>query len=239
MLEIVYHCNPQQPHQVEHGQWFAAGFKRHGIDLTITPNAHHLADVHIVSGPHYARRLWQGHPRVILLDRAYYHEGKTGRWHSMDWVSLGWMNSMGIQVHRAGTGRAPPERQPIKTEGGTIFFADYCGPVEEADTVRLHPANETPTETLEEAISRHRHAIGYTSTALVQAALAGLTFECRVPDYIMSRPDWLEVLPYADWRWDEIASGEAWEHFRHDIDIGDCPGDRAGIAERRETALPY
>jgi len=156
---------------------------------------------------------WLGHPRTILLDRAYYHEEKTGRWASMDWVSLGWMRADGGRRFHAGSGRPPPAIEDRPLQGGTIFLADYGGPVEPADTVRRHPADQRPTEDLHTALRRHRTAIGYRTTALVAAALAGLEIICKDPRNIVAEPNWLDLLPYADWHWTEIESGSAWEHL--------------------------
>ncbi len=172
------------------------------------------ADVHIVSGPHYAKDVWQGHPRTVLLDRAYYHDGKSGRWRSMDWVSLGWLREDGGRKFRAGSGRASPEIEERPAAGGTIFLADYGGPVEPADTVRRHPDEEKSSEPLRAVLRRHRTAIGYQTTALVAAALAGLEIVCRDRRNILSEPNWRELLPYADWHWSEIESGAAWEHLK-------------------------
>lgn len=225
MLDIVYHCNTAQPHQVEHGQWLEAGLKRHGIKLRIATASHAPGDIHIVSGPHYAKRLWQGHARVLLLDRALYHDGRSGRWHSMDWVSLGWMNHLGGRKYRVGEGRIPPVVKPKRTAGGTIFLADWNGQVEDADTVRLHPDNEKYNEPLIDCLRRHRKAIGYMTTALVTAALEGLEIECRDVRSILAQPDWLDALPYADWHSDEIGNGDFWEHFKHDLDASNSPAN--------------
>jgi len=171
------------------------------------------ADIHIVSGPHYAKSVWQGHDRVVLLDCAYYHDEKT-RWRSTDWVSLGWMREDGGRRFRTGTGRTPPEVQERPNEGGTIFLADFGGVIEPADTVRRHPAEEAPREPLHAALRRHRKAVGYRTTALVAAALAGLEIICKDTRNILAERNWLELLSYADWHYSEIESGEAWEHLR-------------------------
>lgn len=176
------------------------------------------ADVHIVSGPHFAKSHWIGHPRTILLDRAYWHDEKSGQWASMDWVSLGWIRSDGGRTFRAGSGRAKPDVKSQPESGGSIFLADFGGPYEQADTVRRHPVEDYSAESLRDALRRHRVAIGYQTTALVTAALEGLEIECKHSSNIMSEPNWLDLLPYADWHWSEIESGEAWEHLKHDCD---------------------
>jgi len=131
----------------------------------------------------------------------------------MDWVSLGWLRADGGRDFRTGAGRSAPQIEDKPETGGSIFLADYGGPIEPADTVRRHPAEEAPQETLREALRRHRLAIGYQTTALVTAALAGLDFICKDPRNILWEENWIELLPYADWHWSEIESGEAWEHL--------------------------
>jgi hypothetical protein len=38
----------------------------------------------------------------------------------------------------------------------------------------------------------------------VEAALEGLQIVCKDPRHILNQPDWLELLPYADWGYDEL-----------------------------------
>lgn len=191
----------------------ARGFKRLGLEAEITHSPTSVADVHVVSGPHFAKQHWIGHPKTIWLDRAYYHEEKSGRWASMDWVSLGWLRSDGGREFGLGYGRKPPNVEDRPHDGGTIFLADYGGPVERADTIRRHPQEERPAEGLRDALRRHRIAVGYQTTALVTAGLCGLEIVCKDARNIMAESNWLELLPYADWHWTEIESGEALEHL--------------------------
>jgi hypothetical protein len=122
------------------------------------------------------------------------------------------MNEHGGRGFRVGSGKKPPEiGQNHGT--GTIFLGDYNGKTHEADTIRLHPMNKTYSEPLTAALSRHHKAIGYRTTALVKAALMGLEVECLDPENIIYQPNWRELLPYADWHYSEIESGEAWEHL--------------------------
>jgi len=212
-MDATFHCNFTQPHQIEHAQWFKKGLAKHNIKLRVTNDIQQEADVHIVSGPHYAKQYWLNHPKVILLDRALYHQDKPNKWHSMDWLSIGWMKD-GSREFKIGHGRKSPIPKTRSTGTGTIFLADYNGPVEHADTVRLHPANEHNREPLYDALLRHAHAIGYNTTALVTAALKGLEVTCKDKRNIMYQKNWLEILPYADWRYSEIESGELWEHLQ-------------------------
>lgn len=213
-MHVAIHIS-QLSHQLEHAQWFKAGLKKHGIDLTITHDINLEADIHIVSGPHYAKQRWLGHP-TILIDRAIIpdHQTRSGKWDSEDWLSIGWMNKDGGRDYKIGAGRNPPPRKDRGAERGSIFLADYNGPVEQADTVRLHPARKHYKRSLLDDLRRHAIAIGYTTSALVTAGLEGLEVVCREPTNIMNRPDWYEVLPYADWRYDEIQSGAIWEQLQ-------------------------
>ena len=134
----------------------------------------------------------------------------------MAWVSLGWLRPDGGRRFIAGQGRPAPAIR-ANTGKGTIFLADYFGPIEAADTVRLHPVNGTNDETLTDALRRHDTAIGYQTTALVTAALEGLAIICKDRRNIMSAQNWHSLLPFADWRYDEIIAGAAWEHLCQQI----------------------
>ena len=123
------------------------------------------------------------------------------------------MNSAGGRDFVAGVGRESPEIKDNATGRKSIFLADYDGPIEEADTVRLHPAHANYPKTLLESLREHGKAIGYTTTALVTAALEGLEVTCLSEQNIMSQPNWLELLPYTDWHLSEIESGELWSHL--------------------------
>ncbi len=213
---ITFHCNFTLPHQIEHGQWLKQGLEAHGHTLRIDGSPTSESDVHIVSGPHFAKSHWLDHPRVILLDRAYYHDDPPDTWHSMPWVSVGWMNKNGGRDFKQGTGRPVPEIRENHGEG-TIFLADYSGPIEEADTVRLHPDDCRYDEPLVDVLRRHRTAIGYNTTALALAGLEGLDVICKSKTSIMSQPNWLQLLPYADWHYSEIQNGELWEHLLQEL----------------------
>ena len=166
---IAFHVNPQQPHQIEHSEWFKEGFGHYGLELDITTDIYKPADIHIVSGPHYAKTQWLGHPDVILIDRSYIpkHHVKTSRWASEEWISVGWMNERGGRDFLSGSGREPVRVENRSAERGTIFLADYAGPVDEADSIRLHPQRKRYTEPLSDAICRHAKAIGYRTTRVL------------------------------------------------------------------------
>ncbi len=149
----------------------------------------------------------------MMIDRALWHQEKPEKWHSMDWVSVGWIKN-GRKIFRIGNGRKAPEPKTGNNGRGSVFLADYYGPVEQADTIRLHPERESNSEQLLDCLHRHARAIGYNTTALITAGLEGLEIECKSPDSIMSQPNWLELLAYTDWRYDEIESGELCTHLQ-------------------------
>ena len=131
----------------------------------------------------------------------------------MDWVSLGWLRNDGGRTFTIGSGRESPKIGTRESETGTIFLGDYLGPIEPATCVRRHPAQQPNAEPLREQLRRFRTAIGYQTTALVTAALCGLEVICKDQRNIMAESNWLDLLPYADWHWTEIESGEALEHL--------------------------
>lgn len=198
--------------------WLSRGFEAHGLTARVTHDPRAPADVHVVSGPHFAKQYWLEHERTIWLDRAYYRFEPQGRYMaSMPNVSLGWLRPDGGRKFLLGTGRAPPEIDDQAGDSGTIFLADYGGTVEQADTVRLHPEIEKPTESLYAALTRHRFARGYLSTALVRAALLGLEVTALDATHILNEPNWRDLLPFADWHWSDIESGEAWGHLSNGL----------------------
>lgn len=204
--KVLVHINGSLSHQVQHGKLLLSAFKKHGYRADVVNTPEGEADIHVVSGPHFAKNRWLNHGRTILLDRCYYRGDP-------DYVSLGWLTEDGDRTFKAGSGRNPPEIKDRPLQGGTIFLADYGGPVERATTVRAHPAIEAPTESLIDALLRHRTAVGYRTTALVTAAIEGLEIICKHPGHILNQPNWLELLPYADWGLHEF--DDAIEHLCH------------------------
>lgn len=211
---IVIHANPTQPHQQAYAEYFRQGFKRHGLTAEITPNIGAQADIHVVLGPHYAKDQWLGHERVILLDREYYHGNFTDHPRNMDWTSIGWMRPDGGRHFQPGVYRKPAVIEHHPQGEGSIFLRDYGGPMGRADTIRHHPAERPSPEPLRQALLRHKRAIGYNTTALVTAGLLGLEIECKSKINIMFAKNWLQLLPWADWHYSEIISGDVWAHLR-------------------------
>lgn len=157
-------------------------------------------------GPNYAKQKWINHDRVILLDRNYYLS-------SADHVSIGWMNKNGGRDFKLGTNKKELFKRESKGSK-SIFLADYNGVSENADIIRLHPENYKYKTTLQEDIAKCNRAIGYDTTALIEAALSGLKITCKGKTSILLNDNWLELLPYANWSYNEIESGEVWEHLQ-------------------------
>ncbi|MGW8180404.1 MAG: hypothetical protein ACWGQW_16835 [bacterium] len=214
---VVFHANLAQPHQIEHGEWLTKGFGRHGIKFEVTADIHKEADVHVVSGPHYAKNQWLG-AKTIWLDKRFYKEDvKPIGMFSDPCVSLGWMTPTGGRVFTRGEGKEPPEIE-THTGCGTIYLCNYGEIAPQGyDAYRRHPDEEKPADSLRQALESYQKAAGRDTTSLIAAALMGLDIECLDPDYILNDPDWLEKLPYADWSYKEIVSGEAIDHLWHEL----------------------
>lgn len=123
------------------------------------------------------------------------------------------MNQQGGRNFFVGTGRKPPEIIPSYGKQ-SVFLADYNGVVEKADIVRLHPSNKRYSETLDKTLARCDRATGYNTTALVHAALRGLTITCKGKNSILKNENWYQLLPYANWSYTEIQNGELWQHLQ-------------------------
>lgn len=205
-MDIAIHTNPNQPHQIEQAEHFRQGFIKHNLKSIVTASITQQADIHIVLGSNYAKHHWLNHDRVVLLDRCYFGDTRNH-------ISIGWMNKKGGRNFTIGEGRKKLYiRDPIGDQ--SIFLADYNGVIEQADIIRLHPANKQYNTTLSEDLRQCNSAIGYNSTALVKAALQGLKITCKGEQNILNQKNWLELLPYANWNYNEILSGEVWAHLQ-------------------------
>lgn len=198
-MDIAIHANLSIPWQLRYSDAFIKGVP--GSRITTSPNE--SADIHICLGPHFSK--WRT-DNTILVDRCFWRGDPQH-------VSIAWIKN-GERVFTEGKGKKPPRLKPGKTGNKTIFLADYNGQIEQADTVRLHPAQEPQKDDLITALSKHDIAIGYETSALVTAALEGLKVICKSPHHIMNQPNWLELLAYSDWSINEIYSGEAWQHLK-------------------------
>ena len=174
---------------------------------------------------------WIGRRDVILLDRCYYGD-------THDVARLGWLRPDGALTFAQGYHRPAPATKEWRYSGDTVLILADFGQNTKAIVaeargyysevrVRLHPANDQPGETLQEAISRADAVIGTAGTALIQAILNGVPTTCLDPRHIArpvtahvigdthmpDRTAWLRDLAYAQWSHNEMQTGEAWEHL--------------------------
>ena len=224
----VIHINPTLAHQVIHGEVFAQGIP----GCIATTDLDRAADIHIVSGPHYALNRWRSHERVLMIDRAY--------WGDPDYISIGWLNNDGSR--RFATGKEPryqPGLFPWRVRAqSALILADYGQDTTEAErfarktfghtTVRRHPADKDEPVSLVSQLMLHDVAIGGAGSALVQAAVLGVPCICNNPEnpaypvasrinadlYFGDRWQWLHDLSYRQFNHNEIADGTAWEYLR-------------------------
>lgn len=226
----LFHYNPRLKHQREH----AAVFQAAGFAITTDPFA--PADVHVISGPHYAKAALIGHPRVLMIDRAW--------WGDPDCVSVGWLNEDGTRTF-AKPDPDRPRPHPIphnwKTrEQSALFLCDYGKRPQSAISaarerfhfvrVRKHPAEDREQISLTSTLSLVDVAIGYSTTALFDAVMSGVPAICLDPENAVApvcssgiwdplkRPDrseWLRALAYRQFSMNEIADGTAWELLKN------------------------
>lgn len=221
------------PHQVRFGECFRRGFEAHGVAARVTDKPDDAGDLHVVMGPWFALNQWQSHPRCIHADRAF--------WGDPDCLSIGWSRPDGSRRFPTGEGgRLMPHLMPAQRGRRALVLADYgdtgesmaalVRPHVESVTVRRHPADITLADRLQQGslsdALRGRHiAIGKMTTALIDAAIAGLAVVCldkrnpvmpvasnTIRDVIHpDRQDWLQGLAWGNWSATEIETGEAWE----------------------------
>lgn len=226
---VAIHTNLRLDHQREYADYLKSGFERHGLQATVTAEKNCDADIHVVQGPHYALKQNIGQV-TIFLDRCYWGHPRKN-------VSLSWLTEDGKKVwlEDAPGDRFRPEVRPWKKdEARIIVLNDYERHVDmslvrgrfDDVEVRHHPAVAKPVGSLRDAFSRNDIAIGYTSTALVSAAISGLPVIClddgspvaQIASTLddICRPDrtqWLNNLSYMNWSYVEIENGEALEQL--------------------------
>lgn len=229
MHTAAIHTNMALRHQRAWAGCLASGFKRHGIAATVTPDVALGADVHVVLGPWYALREWHGKPGVLYLDRAF--------WDDPGSCSLTWLDAQGEKIFRwyRTTPRPRPAVQPWRHGRRAVVLCDYgmdgeqeralALPHFDVVSVRRHPAEQAAVEPLAACLDAHDVAIGRCTTALIDAAIAGLPvvglnphapvapIASRTVRDIMRPPRdrWLNDLAWHNWSAQEITAGDAWE----------------------------
>jgi hypothetical protein len=228
------HTNSGLAHQVRNAKALEAGFKAHGIDAVIT-DASAEADLHVVQGPHYALDRWR-YANTLYIDRAY--------WGDPDSLSIHWLYQGEKRRAQHADPRDHPELQPVKPWGRSIYLCDYgCQPTGRHDSVRYHPADKASFWPLSTDLAAHGMAIGKRTTALVDAAIAGLTVftdDPHSPVYEISgapwhRERWINNLAWHNWALGDIENGEFLNGINNGY-TGDCLTGNAGGSQ---GTVPY
>ena len=228
---MLIHANPALEQQTRYGRYLLAGFQRHNLNAELTSDPHTSADIHVILGPYFAKQPWIGHPRTILLERAW--------WGDPDWVRLSWMGPAGEDTITDGhpSDRYKPVLKPWRPLGERcLLLLDYgmSEKIKEfeyrkAMTVRYHPVERPSPRTLEQELAEHDCVFGYKTTALVTTAIEGVQFFCLDPTnaaypvshtdpddtaYPPDRTQWINNLSYHQYSGAEIEQGIAWEFLR-------------------------
>lgn len=214
-MRAVVHVNPSLSWQQRYGVAITSSLVDFGVEARTTHNPEESADLTVILGPHWAKH-HHGHHRCLYIDRAY--------WGDPDAVSVHWMEHGEKEFDWSGNeGRPHPSLFPLKSGERTVVLCDYNKLFElPGATIRQHPSNHPPSETLSECFVRHEIAVGGRSTALVDAAIAGLRVISNDP-YSPVKPlsfaidpdreHWIKSLSWHNWTFEEIKSGELWPHF--------------------------
>lgn len=224
-VQGLVHYNPRLQHQVDH----AEAFRACGFDTTPLPTGE--ADVHVISGPWFAYQQWHSHPRVLMIDRAW--------WGDPQYISIGWLNPDGSRRFASGTKQRPiPFYEAWKVrDWSCLILADYGQDVADIYyaacqrfghvTIRKHPADEVPIIPLTSALRLHDVAICTSGSAGFEAIMQGVPTICLNPKneiapvcaasldaelYRGDRAEWLHDMSYKQWPLAEI--GEAWQHLK-------------------------
>lgn len=206
----VIHCNKNLKHQVDIANALNAGYASHGVRAEISFSPNTPADVHVILGPWFALEQWRNDV-TLYIDRAY--------WGDPECISVHWLYDGEKVREKPRYVRPHPDLMPMKQGNRKIYLCDYgdkWGSILADDmTVRWHPSQSTPERTLREDLDAHEIAIGRRTTALVDAAIAGLlvqTDDPHSPVYALtqgvSRDEWIRGLAWHNWSLKEIASGE-------------------------------
>jgi hypothetical protein len=108
---------------------------------------------------------------------------------------------------------SPPVRAPLRFKLDAI--KDYPGAY-----LRKHPGNYKPARPLSEDLERYTKAVTWGSGAAIAASIEGLEVVSYMPKWIgahepteLSRLVMLRRLAWAQWRYSEIESGEAFKRL--------------------------
>jgi hypothetical protein len=233
---VVIHYNPHLYNQQLYKRYLLEGFRSLGfsnVEDTIDREA--KGDIHICIGPHYAYQQCLG-KNTIYLDRCLWGDDLDAV--CMGWLNeYGGI----IYPDNCDDERYKPYTRGWIDEGtsGAIMLLDYG--VYPADIIRAaqkayggpggvdirpHPATGKKLPPLLDQIKGRGVVIGFKTTALIDAVINGcpvISFDDRSAVWPVAghdimdikRPDrtqWLNNLSYAQWRGEEIQTGEALEY---------------------------
>lgn len=233
---VVIHYNPHLYNQQLYKRYLVEGFYALGFSrVEATTDKSKKGDIHVCIGPHYAYQQCMG-KNTIYLDRCLWGDDLDAV--CMGWLNeYGGI----IYPEDCDDNRYKPYLKGWIDEGakGAIMLLDYgVYPLEvirEAQkayggpgsvTIRPHPATGKSVPSLLEHLKGHGVVIGFKTTALIDAVINGypiISYDDRAAVWPVSghdimdvkRPDrtqWLNNLSYAQWRGEEIQTGEALEY---------------------------
>lgn len=229
------HTNPSLEHQVDFAERLRLGFIACGWKATVTADRkpHPNASVQVVLGPHYALKECAGE-RTLMIDRCFWGNPR-------EVVSMAWLDANGKKIwpQEAPSDRDTPKCDPWRhDEERAVVLNDYSR-IQHKGSVEAHfrhvEYRDHPTkggryiEKLRNVLDRNDVAVGFTSSALVTAALMGLpvvtlgdeksavsAIATKQLGETLKRPDrkpWLNNLAYMNWSGDEIKSGLALDYL--------------------------
>lgn len=210
----VIHANPSIGWQTKYSQALKQGLDSFGIHTEITNDKLRQGEVTVILGPHWCKDFHQ--ERYLYLDRAY--------WGDPEHVSIHWME-YGEKIYdwQPNVYRPHPHPKPLKTGRKPILLHDYGVRFKVADMdERFHPSEMKSCSALERQLDTYDVAYGGRSTAMVDAAMAGLKVVSLIDnspiqplscDNNANREEWANCLAWHNWSYDEIKLGLPWEHF--------------------------
>lgn len=137
-----------------------------------------------------------------------YQLGSGKRWDGLDIALAPWRSGQGesVVLVQRGIG-SPPTCQPRGWH------------LEQRGRLRMHPGMN-PAKPLREDLARASKVITWGSAAAVQAAIWGIPVESHMPNWIgaqdntdAGRLQMLRRMAWAQWKLEEIASGQAFSHL--------------------------
>lgn len=212
---------------------FAEGFRRHGYEvrheLTLTPESgdvlcswnligtgyeaakrfeaagcHVLVTENATWGNEFAGDRWLTIARDRHNTAGKFPIGDAERWDSLDVELMPWRPEGGEVVGLPQRGIGPP---------GTAMPAGF--PLRGCTRIRPHPGRHA-AKPLADDLARTSRVVTWGSGAAVQALMWGIRVESHMPGWIAEQDNtdagrlaMFRRLAWAQWRWSEIESGEA------------------------------